>query len=106
MLGSSQSISGPNVALNTIMAEQLRQFADRLEGAEHFDKALHELVREVFTNHQRIIFSGNGYSDEWKCEAARRGLDCETSTPILFDHFLDYFFLVVHDGNLKVLAVL
>ena len=74
MVGSSQSISGPNVALNTIMAEELRQFADRLEGVEDFDAALHALVCEVFTNHQRIIFSGNGYSDEWKKEAARRGL--------------------------------
>ena len=74
MVGSSQSISGPNIALNTIMAEQLRQFADRLEQAKDFDKALHELVCEVFTNHQRIIFSGNGYSEEWKVEAASRGL--------------------------------
>jgi glutamine synthetase len=80
MLGSSQSISGPNVALNTIMAEQLRQFADRLEQAEHFDKTLHELVREVFTNHQRIIFSGNGYSEDWKQEAAQRGLSNLVST--------------------------
>ncbi len=74
MLGSSQSISGPNVALNTIMAEELRQFADRLEQAEDFDSALHELVCEVFTKHQRIIFSGNGYSEEWKKEAVDRGL--------------------------------
>ncbi|MGM9589915.1 MAG: glutamine synthetase III [Faecousia sp.] len=80
MLGSSQSIAGPNIALNTIMAEQLRQFADRLEGVENFDKALHELVCEVFTNHQRIIFSGNGYSEEWKQEAARRGLSNYPST--------------------------
>ena len=80
MLGSSQSISGPNVALNTIMAEELRQFADRLEQAEDFDKALHQLVCEVFTNHQRIIFSGNGYSEEWKQEATRRGLSNLVST--------------------------
>jgi len=74
MLGSSQSIAGPNVALNTIMAEELRQFADRLEKAEDFDQELHALVCEVFTQHQRIIFSGNGYSDEWKQEATNRGL--------------------------------
>ena len=80
MLGSSQSISGPNVALNTIMAEELRQFADRLEQAADFDKALHELVCEVFTNHQRIIFSGNGYSEDWKQEAAHRGLSNFAST--------------------------
>ena len=80
MLGSSQSISGPNIALNTIMAEELRQFADRLEQAEDFDQELHQLVCEVFTNHQRIIFSGNGYGEEWKQEAARRGLSNYPST--------------------------
>ena len=80
MLGSSQSISGPNVALNTIMAEELRQFADRLEQAQDFDRELHDLVCEVFTNHQRIIFSGNGYSEDWKQEAAQRGLSNLVST--------------------------
>ena len=80
MLGSSQSISGPNIALNTIMAEELRQFADRLEQAADFDQELHQLVCEVFTNHQRIIFSGNGYGEEWKQEAARRGLSNYPST--------------------------
>ena len=74
MLGSSQSISDPNTILNTIMAEELGKFADALEKAEHFDEALHELVAQTFRDHQRIIFSGNGYSDEWKEEAARRGL--------------------------------
>ena len=74
MVGSSQSVSGPNVALNTIMAEQLSQFADRLEQAQDFDQELHDLVCQVFTDHQRIIFSGNGYSDDWKQEAQRRGL--------------------------------
>ena len=80
MLGSSQSISSPNIALNTIMAEELGQFADILEQAENFDTALHDLVCRVFTEHQRIIFSGNGYSDEWKDEAARRGLSNLPST--------------------------
>ena len=80
MLGSSQSISGPNIALNTIMAEELRQFADRLEQAADFDQELHQLVCEVFTNHQRIVFSGNGYGEEWKQEAARRGLSNYPST--------------------------
>ena len=74
MLGSSQSVSGPNVVLNTIMAEQLGMFADVLEQAEDFDTALHALVAETFKKHQRIIFSGNGYSEEWMQEAARRGL--------------------------------
>ena len=80
MVGSSQSISEANIALNTIMAEQLSRFADILEKAEDFDKALHDLVCEVFTAHQRILFDGNGYSDEWKEEAARRGLSNYPST--------------------------
>ena len=80
MLGSSQSIASPNIALNTIMAEELGKFADILEQAEDFDTALHELVCQAFTDHQRIIFSGNGYSDEWKEEAARRGLSNLPST--------------------------
>ena len=80
MLGASQSISSPNIALNTIMAEELGKFADILEQAEDFDTALHELVCQVFTNHQRIIFSGNGYSSEWKAEAANRGLSNLPST--------------------------
>ena len=80
MLGSSQSVASPNIALNTIMAEELRQFADVLETAEDFDKALHELVCKCFTEHQRIIFDGNGYSEEWKQEAARRGLSNYPST--------------------------
>ena len=81
MLGSSQSISGPNVALNTIMAEELGRFADVLEKADDFDTALQELVTKAFTEHQRIIFNGNGYSKEWEAEAARRGLSNLNSTP-------------------------
>ena len=74
MLGSSQSIASPNVVLNTIMAEELGQFADRLEKAQDFQSALQELLQETFTAHQRIIFNGNGYDDAWVAEAARRGL--------------------------------
>ncbi len=80
MLGSSQSISGPNIALNTIMAEQLRQFADILEQAEDFEGELQKLVSKALFEHRRIIFDGNGYSDEWKEEAARRGLSNLPST--------------------------
>jgi len=80
MLGASQSVASPNIALNTIMAEELSRFADVLEQAEDFDKALHELVCKAFTEHQRIIFDGNGYSEEWKAEAARRGLSNYPST--------------------------
>ena len=80
MLGSSQSIAGPNIALNTIMAEELRQFADELENAEDFESALQDLVCETLKAHQRIIFNGNGYSQEWKEEAAKRGLSNLPST--------------------------
>ena len=80
MLGSSQSITEPNIVLNTIMAEELKKFADILEGADDFDSVLHELVCDVFRKHQRILFEGNGYSDEWKEEAARRGLSNLAST--------------------------
>ena len=80
MLGSSQSVSSPNVVLNTIMAEELCKFADILEQVEDFDAALHDLVCKVFTQHKRIIFDGNGYSEEWKEEAARRGLSNLPST--------------------------
>jgi len=80
MLGSSQSIAEPNVALNTIMAEELCQFADELEKAEDFDAALQALVCRTLTEHQRIIFNGNGYSKEWEDEAEKRGLSNLRST--------------------------
>ena len=80
MLGSSQSVAGPNIALNTIMAEELGKFADILENAEDFDAALQKLVCDTFTAHQRIIFNGNGYSEEWKEEAAGRGLSNHSNT--------------------------
>ena len=80
MAGSSQSVAGPNIALNTIMAEQLCRFADELEKAEDFDATLQKLVCRSFTQHQRVIFGGNGYSEEWKQEAARRGLSNLAST--------------------------
>ena len=80
MLGSSQSIAGPNIALNTIMAEELEQFADELEAAPDFNEALSALIRRVLTEHQRIVFNGNGYEDAWLREAARRGLANLTST--------------------------
>ena len=89
MLGSSQSISDPNTILNTIMAEELGKFADVLEQADHFDDALHELVAEAFRDHQRIIFSGNGYSDDWKEEAARRGLSNFPSTAECLPSYLE-----------------
>ena len=81
MMGSSQSVSDPNITLNTIMAEELSRFADILEQAEDFDEALHDLVTQTFTEHQRILFNGNGYSEAWCQEAHRRGLSDLRSTP-------------------------
>ena len=74
MVGSSDSVSSPNVVLNTIVAEAFKQAADQLEKAEDFDMAVHDMIKELFAKHRRIIFSGNGYSDEWVEEAERRGL--------------------------------
>ncbi|MDE7243484.1 MAG: glutamine synthetase III [Oscillospiraceae bacterium] len=73
-LGSSQSIAGPNIVLNTIMAEELQQFAGILEEAEDFNAVLHDLIRDTLRDHQRIIFNGNGYEEAWVKEAEKRGL--------------------------------
>ena len=89
MLGSSQSIADPNIALNTIMAESLSQFADELEKANDFDAALQKLVCEALTKHQRIIFNGNGYSDAWKEEAAQRGLSNHPTTAEALPCYID-----------------
>ena len=74
MVGSRDSIAGPNVVLNTIVAEAFSEACDVLEKAEDFDVAVHNLIKEYLTEHQRIIFNGNGYSDEWVAEAEKRGL--------------------------------
>ncbi len=79
-LGSSASISDANVVLNTIVAESLRVFADELEQAPDFGSALHDLIVRTIREHKRIIFNGNNYADEWRTEAARRGLLCLNST--------------------------
>jgi len=89
MLGASQSVSGPNVVLNTAVAESLRQYADKLEQAEDFDAVLHDLIRTVIRTHRRIIFNGNGYGEEWTREAERRGLSNYPSTPDCTPHYLD-----------------
>ncbi|MDA8228233.1 MAG: glutamine synthetase III [Desulfitobacterium hafniense] len=80
MVPSSLSISGPNVVLNTIVAEVLSQIADRLEGAADFNMELQALLKEIAINHSRVIFDGNGYSAEWVEEAAKRGLPNISST--------------------------
>lgn len=74
MVGSSDSVSSPNVVLNTILAEAFKEAADELEAAEDFDLAVHDFIKKTMVEHRRIIFSGNGYSEEWVKEAKRRGL--------------------------------
>ena len=74
MVGSRDSVAAPNVVLNTIVAESFSDACDVLEKAEDFDLAVHDLIKEYMTEHQRIIFNGNGYAREWEEEAARRGL--------------------------------
>ena len=74
MVGSEDSIGSPNTTLNAIVAEAFCEAADRLEAAEDFDLAVHDLIKEYMAEHQRIIFNGNGYAKEWEEEAARRGL--------------------------------
>ena len=88
MLGSSASISGANVVINTAVAESLRQYADALEGSTDFENDLHELIRSVIRKHKRIIFNGNGYGDEWVREAEKRGLLNLPTTPDCVPHYL------------------
>ena len=73
MVGSRDSVAGPNVVLNTIIAEAFSEACDVLEQAEDFEMAVHDLIKQYATDHQRIIFNGNGYSEEWVKEAERRG---------------------------------
>ena len=88
MVGSSQSIADPNIALNTIMAEELAKFADVLEKADDFEAALQTLVCNALTQHQRIIFNGNGYAAAWAEEAAKRGLSNLPSTAVCMQTYL------------------
>lgn len=74
MVGSNDSIAPPNVVLNAIVAEAFSDACDILEKAENFEEAVHDLIKEQASAHQRIVFNGNGYSDEWIAEAERRGL--------------------------------
>jgi glutamine synthetase len=74
MLGSSQNIAMPNTVLNTAVAESFRQFADQLESAKNVDTAIAKLIKDTFAAHKRILFGGNGYSEDWEAEAAARGL--------------------------------
>ena len=81
MLGSSDSIACANIMINAAVAESLRQYADKLEGAENFEGTLHDLIRSTVKEHKRILFNGNGYDDEWLKEAESRGLLNLRTTP-------------------------
>ena len=91
MLGSSSSVANPNIILNTAVAESLSQFYKKLKDvpAGEMDKAVHELLKQTITDHKRVIFNGNGYTDEWIEEAEKRGLYNLVSTPDALPHFID-----------------
>ena len=90
MLGSSNSIACANMMLNSAVAESLRQYADKLEGAEDLNSALHDLIQQVLRDHKRIIFNGNGYDDAWIKEATeKRGLSNLRTTPDCMPRLLD-----------------
>lgn len=99
MPGSSASMSTPNVALNTAVAEALRQFADELEAAGDFTPALHALIRSTIHEHRRIIFNGNGYEDAWVAEAQKRGLHNYPSTPEALPHMMDEKNVALYTGH-------
>ena len=88
MPGSSASIAGTNVVLNSAVAEALNGFADKLEGASDFTSALHDLIKDTIKEHKRIIFNGNGYDDSWTKEAERRGLLNLRTTPDCLPYYV------------------
>ncbi len=89
MVGSSFSVADPNTVLNTIVADTISEFYERLSGAEDFEKELMALMREVIRKHKRIIFNGNNYTEEWVKEAENRGLSNYPTTPDAIPHFTD-----------------
>lgn len=97
MLGSAASISCTNTVLNTAVAEELRLFADELEGAADFESALHSLIQNTIHDHKRIIFNGDGYDESWVKEAEKRGLMNLKTTPDALAHLLD-------EKNLKLFS--
>ena len=97
MLGSSDSISGANIVLNTAVAESLRQYADTLEQAEDFQAALHDLIQDTIKQHKRIIFNGNGYDENWVEEAEGRGLLNLKAAPDCLPYF-------IKEKNVKLFA--
>ena len=97
MLGSSNSIACANIMLNSAVAESLKIYADRLEGAEDFETALHEMIKKTIKDHKRIMFNGNGYDDSWIKEAEKRGLSNYRTTADCMPHLLD-------EKNVKMLT--
>ena len=95
MLGSTFSIAGPNIILNTIVAEELRQFADILEKSNNFDEDLSTLIKNTIRDHKKIIFNGNNYSDDWIQEAEKRGLLNLKTTPDALPYF-------IHSKNIEL----
>ena len=91
MLGSSSSVANPNIILNTAVAESLRQFYEKLKDvpADEMESDVHELLKQTIIDHKRVIFNGNGYTDEWLEEAKKRGLYNLVSTPDALPHFID-----------------
>lgn len=89
MLGSALNVSCPNIMLNTIVAEELQQFADELSQASDFETAVNELIRKTIKEHKRIIFNGNNYADEWVVEAENRGLSNLKTLPEAMAHYVD-----------------
>ena len=89
MVGSSNSIACANIMLNAAVAESLKVYADRLEGAEDFKTSLHAMIKKTIKDHKRIIFNGNGYDESWLKEAAKRGLSNYPTTPDCMPHILD-----------------
>ena len=88
MLGSSFSVSGPNIVMNTIVAKSLKEFRRELEGAQDIEAAVLDLVRDTYNAHRRIVFNGNNYAPEWVKEAGGRGLLNLRSTPEALDAFV------------------
>lgn len=96
-LGSANSISCVNIMLNSAVAESLKIYADRLEAADDFEEALHNMIKNTISDHKRIIFNGNGYDDAWLAEAEKRGLCNYKTTADCMPHLLD-------DKNVKMLT--
>ncbi len=88
MLGSSFSVAGPNIVLNTIVAKELKEFYAILKDAKDFDAAVADIVKKTYSEHKRIVFNGNNYSDEWVKEAEKRGLLNLKSSPDAYDTFI------------------